>query len=137
MNSIIISSLQIYLSIFQINYAMSYVYNPFDWINGYYFPHVDIPQANSLLSSNPNFQIILLPPISATIGAGLRTPLFLPQYIGTTVHHLLTLPEDWSVSAVASGKRWPVIVVYTGNSAPSLGSTGIHLPKEFRIIYFM
>ena len=103
-----------------------YVYNPLDWINGYYFPHVYITHANSLFSSydlNP----ITLPPISSDIGAGLRTPLVLSQYIGTEVHHLITLPDDWSESNIASGMRWPVIVCYTGNYFPSLGSAGIIL----------
>lgn len=101
----------------------TYVYDPLDWVDGYYFPHYDIPKKNGA-SINKILNPIPLPPISSTIGAGLRTPLVLSQYSGTQVHHLLTLPDDWSASAVAAGMRWPVIVVYTGNSAPSLGSTG-------------
>ena len=109
-------------------YESVYVYNPLDWINGYYFPHIDTPHFSYLFGSIPVvLNPISLPPISGSPGPGLRTPLSLSQYSGTQVHHLLTLPDDWSASAVAAGQKWPVIVAYTGNYFPSLGSEGKEL----------
>lgn len=42
--------------------------------------------------------------------AGRRVPGTLPEYAGTEVHHLLSLPTDWQ-----PGGRYPVIVEYAGN----------------------
>jgi hypothetical protein len=56
--------------------------------------------------------------------AGRRVRQTPPEYAGTDVHHSLYLPPDWRPDGKASGKRWPVIVEYTGNHAPGLGSTG-------------
>jgi len=48
-----------------------------------------------------------------------------PEYAGTEVYHTLYLPPDWTSDWQAQNKSWPVIVEYTGNKAPSLGSTGL------------
>jgi hypothetical protein len=41
------------------------------------------------------------------------------NYAGTEVYHLLYLPTDW-----VKGKKYPVIVEYTGNKFAKCGSTG-------------
>jgi len=48
-----------------------------------------------------------------------------PEYAGTGVHHMLYLPPDWQADWKTRGRSWPVIVEYTGNKAPTLGSTGL------------
>ncbi len=66
-----------------------------------------------------------LPPLAnGQPAAGKRVAVTAPEYVGTQVHHLLALPDDWSPQARAQGKRWPVIVEYTGNRHPTSGSTG-------------
>ena len=66
-----------------------------------------------------------LPPlVSGAPGPGKRVSVTAPEYAGTGVHHLLYLPPDWKSDWKASGRRWPVIVEYTGNKAPKLGSSG-------------
>ena len=52
--------------------------------------------------------------------AGFRVKVTAPEYIGTEVHHSLYLPADWEL-----GKKYPVIVEYTGNYYPESGSTGL------------
>ncbi|RMF42737.1 MAG: hypothetical protein D6753_06795, partial [Planctomycetota bacterium] len=47
-----------------------------------------------------------------------------PEFAETEIYHTLYLPSDWSMDAVADGRRWPVIVEYTGNYSPRAGSTG-------------
>ncbi len=54
-----------------------------------------------------------------TPGPGKRVRVTPFEYEGTDVHHALYLPVDWE-----AGKKYPVVVEYTGNYAPSLGSTG-------------
>ncbi|MHB8897875.1 MAG: hypothetical protein ACYC6Y_03915 [Thermoguttaceae bacterium] len=56
--------------------------------------------------------------------AGRKVAITAPEYAGTAVHHLLYLPPDWQADWKARGRSWPVIVEYTGNKAPTLGSTG-------------
>ncbi|MFM9000445.1 MAG: hypothetical protein ACKORB_02305 [Opitutia bacterium] len=56
--------------------------------------------------------------------AGRRVSVTAPEYAGTEVHHLLALPDDWTPDWKARGKSWPVIAEYTGNYAPTLGSSG-------------
>lgn len=56
--------------------------------------------------------------------AGRRVRQTAVEYTGTDVHHSLYLPPDWRDDWKAANKRWPVIVEYTGNWAPTLGSTG-------------
>ena len=51
--------------------------------------------------------------------AGLRVRVTPPEYSGTAVHHSLYLPVDW-----VAGKKYPVLVEYTGNYYPESGSTG-------------
>ena len=51
--------------------------------------------------------------------AGIRVKVTTPEYIGTQVHHSLYLPADWK-----TGKKYPVLVEYTGNYYPESGSTG-------------
>ena len=66
-----------------------------------------------------------LPPLATgEPTAGKRVSVTAPEYAGTPVHHLIALPTDWSPQAQAQGKRWPVIVEYTGNLHPASGSTG-------------
>lgn len=56
---------------------------------------------------------------------GRRASVITPEYVDTEVHHLLYLPPDWSPEKVAEGRRWPVVVEYTGNRHPASGSTGL------------
>ncbi|MBM4090192.1 MAG: hypothetical protein FJ276_12340, partial [Planctomycetes bacterium] len=58
-------------------------------------------------------------------GAGKKVAVTAPEYAGTGVHHMLYLPPDWQADWKAQGRSWPVIVEFTGNKAPSLGSTGL------------
>jgi len=51
--------------------------------------------------------------------AGLRVRVTSQEYWGTEVHHSLYLPTDWK-----AGKKYPVMVEYTGNYYPESGSTG-------------
>jgi hypothetical protein len=51
--------------------------------------------------------------------AGKRVRQVSPEYQGTEVYHTLYLPTDWQ-----DGKRYPVLVEYTGNKFPACGSTG-------------
>jgi len=51
--------------------------------------------------------------------AGRRVYQCPQEYSGTKVYHALYLPTDWK-----KGKRYPVIVEYTGNRFPECGSTG-------------
>lgn len=65
---------------------------------------------------------LALPPVSeGAPAAGKRVSVTTPEYAGTGVHHMVFLPPDWKADA---GKRWPVIVEYTGNRFPASGSTG-------------
>jgi len=50
---------------------------------------------------------------------GKRALVAAPEYIDTDVRHVVYLPPNWMPD-----KKWPVIVEYTGNYAPTLGSTG-------------
>lgn len=66
-----------------------------------------------------------LPPLrTGAPAAGQRTAVTTPEYAGTQVHHLIALPDDWSPAAQAQGRRWPVIVEYTGNRHAASGSSG-------------
>lgn len=51
--------------------------------------------------------------------AGRRVRQVAPEYQGTQVYHALYLPVDWK-----PGKKYPVIVEYTGNKFAECGSTG-------------
>ena len=51
--------------------------------------------------------------------AGRRVRQVAPEYKGTEVYHALYLPVDWK-----PGKKYPVIVEYTGNKFPASNSTG-------------
>lgn len=42
-----------------------------------------------------------------------------PEYQGTDVYHTLYIPTNCQ-----EGKRYPVLVEYTGNKFPACGSTG-------------
>ena len=55
---------------------------------------------------------------------GKRATVTTPEYVGTKVHHLITLPDDWTPDWKARGKSWSVIAEYTGNYFPTSGSTG-------------
>jgi len=66
-----------------------------------------------------------LPPLVAGPPApGRRVAVTAPGYEGTQVHHLLALPADWTPDWQTRGRRWPVIVEYTGNRFAEAGSTG-------------
>ncbi|MEN9815605.1 MAG: hypothetical protein RLZZ412_1587 [Verrucomicrobiota bacterium] len=66
-----------------------------------------------------------LPPLAeGPPAAGRRVAITAPEYAGTQVRHLLTLPADWTPDWKARGKSWPVIAEYTGNYFPTSGSTG-------------
>lgn len=68
---------------------------------------------------------LALPPLAqGQPAAGRRVRVISPEYVGTEVHHLVALPTDWSPAAQAQGRRWPVIVEYTGNLHPASGSSG-------------
>ena len=51
--------------------------------------------------------------------SGKRVRQVSPEYQGTEVYHTLYLPTEWQ-----EGKRYPVLVEYTGNKFPACGSTG-------------
>jgi hypothetical protein len=51
--------------------------------------------------------------------AGRRVRQVAAEYAGTNVFHSLYLPTDWK-----PGKKYPVLVEYTGNRWPVSGSTG-------------
>jgi len=61
---------------------------------------------------------------SGSPAAGKRVAVTAKECVGTEVHHMLYLPENWSEQAVAAGRRWPVIVEYSGNQFLASGSTG-------------
>lgn len=63
---------------------------------------------------------LVLPGFSDEPTPGKRTIITVPEYADTEVHHVLYLPPDWTPE-----KRLPVVVEYTGNYAPNLGSTGL------------
>jgi hypothetical protein len=66
-----------------------------------------------------------LPPLAeGPPAAGRRVAVTTPEYAGTQVRHLLTLPDDWTPDWKARGRSWPVIAEYTGNYFPTSGSTG-------------
>ncbi len=68
---------------------------------------------------------LALPPLSDQgPQPGKRASVTTPEYAGTKVHHLITLPDDWTPDWKARGKSWPVIAEYTGNYFPTSGSTG-------------
>ena len=50
---------------------------------------------------------------------GKRVRQTAPEYRGTDVHHALYLPTDWQ-----PGRKYPVIVEYTGNKWEPCKSTG-------------
>lgn len=56
--------------------------------------------------------------------AGKRVAVVDPEYAGTEVHHAIYLPEGWNSEWKAAKKSYPLIVEYSGNRAPSLGSSG-------------
>lgn len=74
---------------------------------------------NAVAADLPLPPLVVGPP-----AAGRRVAVTPPEYAGTQVHHLVALPDDWTPDWSARGKRWPVIVEYTGNFHPASGSTG-------------
>jgi hypothetical protein len=50
---------------------------------------------------------------------GMRVRQVAPEYKGTEVYHTLYLPKDWE-----AGKKYPVLVEYTGNRFADAGSSG-------------
>ena len=68
---------------------------------------------------------LALPPLTEQgPQASMRAIVITPEYTGTKVHHLISLPDDWTPDWKARGKRWPVIAEYTGNYFPTSGSSG-------------
>ena len=63
--------------------------------------------------STPENDLITPPMTSAEPAAGRRVRQVSPEYEGTAVYHSLYLPVDWE-----PGKKYPVIVEYTGNKFP-------------------
>ncbi len=63
---------------------------------------------------------LVLPGFADEPTPGKRAKVIVPEYSGTEVHHVLYLSPDWTRE-----KRWPVVIEYTGNYAPKLGSTGL------------
>jgi len=55
---------------------------------------------------------------------GKRVRQVAEEYKDTKVYHALYLPTDWVPPDAKPGKRYPVIVEYTGNKFPPCGSTG-------------
>lgn len=79
-----------------------------------------------LLTSRVDSSELRLPPVSSgPPAAGKKVAITAPEYAGTGVHHMLYLPPDWQSDWKAQGRTWPVIVEYTGNKAPTLGSSGL------------
>lgn len=59
---------------------------------------------------------IVVPPITDEApAAGRRVRRALPGYEQTSVRHVLSLPRDWQPVGLQPGRRFPVIVEYTGN----------------------
>lgn len=56
--------------------------------------------------------------------SGKRVSVTAPDYSGTKVHHTLYLPSNWKPNWEETGTKYPLIVEYSGNRAPSLGSSG-------------
>lgn len=78
-----------------------------------------------LLAAHAIAADLTLPPLAeGPPAAGKRVPVTPPEYATTRVHHLVTLPDDWTPDWRTRGERWPVIVEYTGNFHPASGSTG-------------
>ncbi|MBI5834132.1 MAG: hypothetical protein HZB16_17695 [Armatimonadetes bacterium] len=79
----------------------------------------------ALLLAQPSPPDLTLPPVSeGAPAAGRKVAVTAPEYAGTEVHHMLWLPDDWRPDWRESGRRWPVVVEYAGNQAPTLGCTG-------------
>ena len=74
----------------------------------------------ALGSAQPNGAELVTPAMTDEEPApGRRVRQTAPEYEGTDVHHSLYLPTDWTPDT-----KHPVLVEYTGNRAPTLGSTG-------------
>ena len=70
-------------------------------------------------------QTFALPPVTAGKPApGQRVSITPPSDRDTKVHHTLYLPLDWDPEWKTKGMSYPLIVEFSGNRAPSLGSTG-------------
>ena len=79
----------------------------------------------SVFTFDLSAQNITVPPmIENEPAAGRRVRVTTSEYEGSEVHHSLYLPDDWSIEKVSTGRKWPVIVEYTGNHFPTSGSTG-------------
>lgn len=63
---------------------------------------------------------LALPDFADEPNPGKRAIVIAPEYANTKVHHVLYLPPNWTAEG-----RFPVVVEYTGNYAPTLGSTGL------------
>ncbi|MEN9021900.1 MAG: hypothetical protein GWQ05_18515 [Verrucomicrobiaceae bacterium] len=66
-------------------------------------------------------QLFLPPPVHKEPGPSKRVFVTSPEYVGTSIHHMLYLPPDWQEE---DREGWPVIVEFTGNRYPRSGSTG-------------
>lgn len=78
-----------------------------------------------LLLAQPAPADLVLPPVTEGLpAAGRKVAVTAPEYAGTQVHHMLWLPADWTPDWRETGRRWPVVVEYAGNQAPTLGCTG-------------
>jgi hypothetical protein len=81
----------------------------------------DFQMDNVRIISQEEIGYIELPPVmsSGEPVPGKRARQTAAEYQGTGIHHSLYLPLDWQ-----SGRKYPVMVEYTGNYYPGSGSTG-------------
>jgi len=81
---------------------------------------VTLPGINMLANDDAQPERLTTPTMTdATPAAGSRVRVVTPEYETTSVHHSLYLPTDWE-----PGKKFPVLVEYTGNHWATSGSTG-------------
>jgi hypothetical protein len=79
-----------------------------------------IPGAQSHADVKPEEKDLVTPEMTTDEpAAGRRVRQVAPEYKDTEVYHALYLPTNWKLDG-----NYPVIVEYTGNRAPKLGSTG-------------
>lgn len=79
-----------------------------------------VPLVSGIVSVTIFAEELALPDFAVEPSPGKRAVVTAPGFADTEVHHILYLPPDWTPE-----KRWPVVVEYTGNYAPNLGSTGL------------
>lgn len=74
---------------------------------------------------NREIETLTLPPVTHEKPAsGKRVSLTASVYQNTEVHHTLYLPPHWNPEWKSTQQHYPLIVEFSGNQAPSLGSTG-------------